>query len=243
MPYVRRRKFNYAKRYRKRNYGTRRIPGLAARPRMMPRALARKRYNQVSTKTFWFKANGTINVDNNAFKFIEYRTTALLPQLNPQGWAEATAMFDQYKVMGMTYRLFPANVGTESTGRDPTLGGTTPSNLIPLPINRGNHCLWLDQRFDGSVQQPTSIGDVINTASARLINPRRPYRISIWRPTGKPKWGSTRSLTTNPDDWTGVINHIVEGATPLPPATPQPQIPIYYYTLQWKVVFRGRQDD
>lgn len=233
----------YRRRYRKRapmrrNRRTKRVPGLATIPRMMPRALAHKRYNQVSTKVFWFKANGTVNVDNNAFKFIEYRTTSLLPTLNPQGWTEATSMFDQYKVLGMTYKLFPANVGTESTGVDQTGPFTSPQ-----PVNRGNHCLWLDQRFDGNVQSPTSISNVINTASARLINPRRPYKLSIWRPTGKPKWGSTRAIATNPDDWTGVINHIVEGSTVLPPANPQPTIPIYYYTLQWKVIFRGRQDD
>mgnify|MGYP000101533070 CR=1 FL=1 len=242
MPFTRyRRRYNYAPRKRMaygRSRTTRRVPGLATRPRMMSYALARKRYNQVSTKTFWFKTNGTINVDNQAFKFIEWRVNALLPTVNPQGWAEATAMFDQYKVLGMTYRLFPANVGTEPTGVDQT--GPFQS---PQPVNRGNHCLWIDQRFDGAVQQPTSISNVINTASARLINPRRPYKISIWRPTGKPKWGSTRAIATVPDDWTGVINHIIEGATTLPPGNPQPTIPIWYYTLQWKVVFRGRQDD
>lgn len=231
MPF--RRRFNYAPRYRRRRYNNfrKRGVGLATRPRMMSRAYKWKRYNQVDTRTAWFKINGTIGINANQSQYYEFRTS-FLPSSNPNGWSQYTTLYDQYKILGFVYKLFPSNVGTEATSQ---VG--QPS----IHFNRGDHCLWLDQRFDPNVVQPSQIGEVINTASARLINPRRPYKISIWRPRGKPQWGSTRDIINNGDAWTGSINHLINGATPqLPPLLPKP---CYFYTIQYKVIFRGRQDD
>lgn len=220
------------RRYRPRPYRrrTRRVPGLATRPRMMGRGRFHRRWNQVDTRVFWFKTNGTIDLNNNANQYYEFRTSAL-PTLAPQGWPQLLSMYDQYKILGYKYRLFPANVGTEATGN---AGAQT------LALDRGNHAVWIDQRFDPNVQQPSQISEVINTASCRLINARRPYSVSIWRPRGKPTWGSTRDLAVAPDPWRASINHLIEGGSLQPPGQ---QKVIYYYTIQWKVVFRGRQDD
>lgn len=227
---------------RRRNFARRRMPrrrrrynnasrAIATVPRMMSRSYRWKRMNQVDTRTAWFKVNGTIGINANTSQYYEFRTS-FLASTNPNGWAQYTTLYDQYKILGFTYRLFPSNVGTEATSQ---VG--QPS----IHFNRGDHCLWIDQRFDPNVVQPTQIGEVINTASARLINPRRPYKMSIWRPRGKPQWGSTRDILQNGDPWTGSINHLINGATPqLPPLLPKA---CYFYTLQFKVIFRGRQDD
>lgn len=206
--------------------------GLATNPQMMSKNLRLRRYNQTDTKTFWFKLNGTVAINNQPYQYFEWRNQTLYNG-NPNGWIELTRLYDQYKILGFTYKLFPSNVGTEPTAA----GGP---GLGTIHFNRGNHCLWLDQRFDPNVTQPTSISQVICTASARLINPRRPYELSIWRPKGKYIWGSTRDIINAGDNWTGSIQHFIEGATP---STAPSGKAVYYYTLQYKVIFRGRQDD
>lgn len=223
----------FVRRPNRRRNRRRRIPGLATRPRMMPRTLALKRSQQVDTRVFWFKQNATITNSPNAFQYYEFRTTKLAAEPPPSFTALRT-MYDQYKILGFKIRYFPANVGIEPHA-------TRPGQTGDLTLMRGNHCLWVDQRYDPNVQLPTSIGEVINTASARLINPRRPYAISIWRPKGKYVWGSCKDINSNPDPWNGTINHIVEDATiSVPPAGP---LTIYFYTIQWKVIFRGRCSD
>ena len=232
MPF-RRRRFNYRRRrpaYRRRKLQT----GLAVVPRLMSRSYRFKRMNQVDTRTAWFKYNGTIDLNDQPFQYYEFRTASLYAS-NPNGWQEFLRLYDQFKILGFTYKLFPANVGTEPFSNQ---GSAVPG--APFYLNRGNHCIWSDQRLDGTVQSPTTIAEVINTASARLINARRPYTRSIWRPKGKPLWGSTRNLIQQPDTWTGVINHLIEGGTQQAQGVLKP---IYYYTVTFKVCFRGRQDD
>lgn len=207
--------------------------GLAVKPKMMPRSYKWARENQVDTRTFWFKHNGIINLNDQPYQYYEFRTNFLYA-INPQGWSQMIQLYDQFKILGFRYKLFPASVGIEATG------GST-NIATPIWLNRGNHLLWKDQRFDPNVQLPTAISDVINTASARLINARQPYTMSIWRPKGKYIWGSTKDFTGNqPDPWTGSINHFIEGGNIQPVGDVKT---IYYYTLQFKVVFRGRQDD
>lgn len=235
MPFTRRRRFNFRRRpfFRRNNYRGGRY-GLATRPRMMPRALRFKRMNQVDTRVCYFKVNGVITANDQLNQYYEFRTSFLYAA-NPNGWAQYTLLYDQFKILGMTYRLYPSNVGTEPTAA----GAQGPASTIHF--NRGNHCIWNDQRWDPTVVQPTTIGQVINTASAKLINPRRPYTRSIWRPRGRYQWGATRAFTTtNPDPWTGSINHLINGAT----VQPQGQLKeLYFYVLTFKVIFRGRQDD
>lgn len=228
MAYTRRRRFNYR---RKRTYRGGKY-GLATRPRMFTRRQRFKRMNQVDTTMTYFKINGTINSNDQPYQYYEFRTSFLYAA-NPNGWAQYVQLYDQFKILGFTYKLFPANVGTEPTAQGG--GGGT------IHFNRGNHCIWNDQRFDPQVILPQQIGDVINTASAKLINPRRPYTRSLWRPKGKYIWGSTRNFTTNaPDPWTGSINHLINDATVQPVGGLKT---IYFYTITYKVVFRGRQDD
>lgn len=225
------RRGNYKKRGYYGNYGNTSTGGLAVRPKLMSRVTRWRRENSIDTKVFWFKMNGTINANDQPYQYYEFRTNFLAAG-NPQGWACITQMYDQYKIMGFTYKLFPANVGTEPTASGP--GAAT------IHFDRGNHIIWTDQRFDPNVVLPSSIADVINTGSARLINPRRPFTKSIWRPKGKYQWGSTRDLLTAGDAWTGSINHLINGATIQQPNQLRAS---FFYTLTFKVIVRGRQDD
>lgn len=229
---------NYRRRYRpRRRYAA---AQLATRPRLMTRTQAIKRYHQVSTRVFWFKTNRTFVLNSASYQF-DPLNVGRINAVQPKGWSEAIALYDQYKILGMTIKMYPANVGTEATGADQLASAP---NTIPIGINRGNHVMYIDQRQDSpGVSNPTSISQIINRGSARMINPRRPFTMSIWRPKGKPLWGSTKDILGAPDSWTGSINHFAEGGSIIPntPAGVPQTITVYYYTITWKVIFRGRQ--
>lgn len=224
MPY----KSTYRPRMRRRYAGRRRRPaGLATVPRMMPRSYAFKRYNQVATKVFWLKLNGTQQVDPQGSALAIFRTRGINQQPVPAGKNEIFTLYDQYKILAMRVRWFPANVGTEP--------GVPP---VSDPLLRGDQVIWSDQRVDSTQQVPQFIGEVINNASARMINPRRPYTRVLYRPKGVPAWGSCIDFTTSPDSWNGAIYHIVNNATPSPTNRP-----LFYYTLTYKVLVRGRRQN
>lgn len=223
MPYTRRtfrrrRRAPYTRRPR-RGYGA-----LATRPRMMPRSYAFKRHNQVATKVFWFKINGQLStppVVENAY--YAFRTTGLT--LNPPAQLQNVfGLYDQYKVLGISLRWFPVNVGTEP-------GQTFEQSIL----NRGDMIVWSDQRFEPNAVEPVNISEVINNASARMIDPRRRYTRSLYRPRGEPIWGSCQQPGNDPDPWDGAIQMLVNRATP--------SRPLWYYTMTYKVLVRGRRQN
>lgn len=227
MPYNRtyRRRFRYARRYRKR---TTHPSGFATRPRMMPKSLARKRFNQVSTKVFWFKDNGQIQNNIGGFYQRNFVTQDIISPI-PQGFASVTNLYDEYKVLAMKIKFFPANVGIEPDS----------SLFASAGLLRGDAIVWSDQRPDNNPPATiSSISDKINQASCRMLNPRRPYTRTIYRSTGNPDWAGTAVLSNTPDSWNGVISIFGQNTTPVnPPAAP---ITLWYWTRQYKVLCRGR---
>ena len=225
MPYKFRRgraKKMYRKKYPK-------IAGLATKPQLMSRTYAFKRKNQVSTKVFWFKINGQTDVDVAGNNLSIFRTRGFYqgPVL-PQGQTAIFELYDQFKVLGMRVRWFPADVGIE------------PGQVINQAVLfRGDQIVWSDQREDPAQQVPQTISEVINNASARMINPRRPYTRVIYRPTGTTTWGSCVNPNAQPDSWSGAIYQLINNATP----SATSGRPLWYYTLTWKVVVRGRRQN
>lgn len=229
MPFIRR---PFRRRFTRRPY-RRRIPGLATRPRMMSKALTVKRMNQVSTRVFWFKKNGVISPDaqGRIYSFWTARgfnnPPGTPPPDPPVGWPALRSLYDQYKVLAIKVRFFPANVGIEP---DSALFG--PSNAL----FRGDSIAWTDQRFDTGSQTPTLISQVINNASARMVASRRPFSRVIYRGSGYPEWAQTVGPNTT-DSWNGSVEFLINGATP----STATFIPVlWYYTVQYKVMVRGR---
>lgn len=227
MPNFTRRHRPYAR--RKRRYGRnppRKPAGIATRPRMMPRSLAVKRFNQVSTKVFWFKKNGLIQPDL-AGKIYSFWTTHQFDASPPTGWAQLRQLYDQYKVLAIKVRWFPANVGIEP---DSALFASN-------ALLRGNTAVWSDQRYDPLAAAPTTISDIINNASTRIINSRLPYSRVLYRATGNPEWAQTQGPNTV-DSWNGSIEMLTTDATPAPAGGTAPTL--WFYTVQYKIVVRGR---
>lgn len=222
MPF--RRRYN-ARRPRRR---PRRVPGLATRPRMMGTMVARKRFQQVHTRVFWFKRNGFINPDlaGNNYSFWNGREINV-PATTPVGWDALKTLYEQYKVLAIKVKLFPANVGVEP---DSALFASN-------ALLRGDVAVWNDQRFDTATPAPTNINEVINIASCRMINARRPYSRRIFRARGYPQWANTQGPSTV-DSWNGSIELLINNATPAPATGPAPTL--WYYTVQYKIAVRGR---
>ncbi len=218
-----------------RRRGGRNIAGLATRPRMMSRTLQTKRYHGVDTRVFYFKQFGVIDslLANATPQFRQFLTNGLMDTNNPPSTANVRGLYDMYKILGMKMRFFVANRGLASMNQTAIV---TRNQFV-----RGNHCLWVDQRHDPLQLTPTTIEEVISTASARLINPNRDYTISLWRPKGQFKWGSLRDILVNPDPWVGTINYLITDCTVTVPG--QASQIFYYYTIEYKVLVRGRTDD
>ena len=222
MPFTRTRR-RYRPRRPRRNFG------LATKPVMIPRTLAIKRHNQVSTKVFYFKDNGKVVADLGGHAIVGWSAQDIL---NVAQWTSITGLYDQYKVIGMTVKIFPANVGTE--GHETLFGQD-------FTLNRGDAIVWSDQRPGDTTQIPQFIEDSINNASCKMINPRRPYKRSIFRAKGFSEWGGLEA-TTQPDSWKGNVYLVQNNTTPAvvgPPSSYEPLL--WYWTRLFKVVVRGRR--
>lgn len=226
MPYTRKPR----RRFRRRN-----VAGLATRPRMMPRSLAIKRKYGVDTKVFWFKENGRINTVSTSYQYNHWRTTDIAVQGAPASFFALCKLFDQYKLLGMKVRVYPVNPQID----------VNPSGGAPQqPLKRGNVAIWQDQRFDPGVVYPVEISEIIGNNNTKIVNPRRQFSASLWRPKGKSIWGSTKNLAQPPtgsgDPWVAEINMLINDCTIMPA---QYALQMYFYTVQYKVIFRGRVDD
>ena len=219
MPYKRTYRRRPAIRRRKR------VAGLATLPRMMTSTNRIKRHNQVSTKVFWYKraateqSSGTAPTLTNTFSTYEPHgdiLTSAFPQHDL-----VKQLYDEFKVLAYKVRWFPANVGIEP---DATLFGAG-QGLI-----RGDQIVWSDQNSTPTI--PTSIATHINQASCKMINPRRPYSRTLYRPKGHPVWSTIVTPPTGQDIWTPSINHF---STSQSPAQTH-----WYVTVQIKVLYRGR---
>ncbi|AXQ66008.1 MAG: capsid protein [Circoviridae sp.] len=229
MPYTRRRP-----RANRRRRPFRRPPGLATRPRMVPRNLAMKRYQGVDTKVFYFKRNATGFSDADGKYYAGFSANDINVGSTPPLWPQFDLLkqiYDQYKVLAIKIRFFPANVGIE-----PDSALFTSNALL-----RGQTVVWNDQRTDSGTPVPNSISDVINNSSCKMITCRRYFTRSIYRAKGYPGWANIQTQASD-DPWNGSINVLTQDATP-DPGGGTPPITLWYFTVQYKVIFRGRRAD
>lgn len=201
---------------------------MGTKPQFMPRSLAFKRRNQVSTVTKYFKANGICQPDLDGRIKKVWRTGDLADD-PPNGFVYMKGLYDQYKCLAIQMKIFPANVGIEP---DTVLFGTN-------ALFRGNSIVWSDQREEALIQIPNDISEIISEGSAKMINSRRPYGRTLYRPRGHPGWGSTVEITAEPDKWLGDIFLLTIAATPYVPPAVAPTL--FYWTLSYKIVFRGQR--
>ena len=143
-------------------------------------------------------------------------------------------LYSQYKVLKVICKMFPANVGGESMQH--LVAG--PGQGFPL-LQRGDALTYTGKVSTSS----TSIVDLIQRASARLIQPRRFHKRWTDRPPGYPAWGELSNVGTittyDPWDDESGIHMIGENFTP----TQAPGQQNYFYVMTlWKVLFRSRQE-
>lgn len=226
----------YKKSLRKRRPRRKRIPGIATTSKFMPSRLKAQRFNQVSTKTFYFKTNGIIQPSTAGSYQQNWNTRDLAPTVFPPANFDALArLYEEYKVLAMNVRIFPANVGTESNWTQTAPAPGVPS--VPRTLDRGDCVIWNDQA--PPFKNPASVGDIINFASCKMINARRPFARKIFRAKGHPEWGRLAATGFVPDSWDGQISlaGFLATTAPSPPALPPT---LWYFTRSYKILVRGR---
>lgn len=204
---------------------------LATRPKMMTRTNRIKRSLGVDTRVFFFQDNGQFTwpefTDPPAYHQTQQWSSQRIDVVAPHGWRSLAAMYDEYKVLGFTLKMYAVNL----------------FNVPGVDRVRGNHITWLDQRVEDTMYQlPTEVGEVITNASSRMRNSRRVWTQSLWRPKGVPGWGQLRDITGHPDPWHGEIYLLAANCTMLAQGD-QTNQPMYYWTVETKVIFRGRRND
>lgn len=211
----------------------RRTAGLATRPKFVPRKLATKRWHGVDTKIFYFKRNATALADGDGVYYNSFRARELTD--NPADYPQFTllkSIYDQYKVLAIQVKFYPANVGIEP--HDTLL-------LTDYTLLRGQTVVWNDQRTDNTVV-PTQISQVINNASMHMCNSRRPFKRTIYRAKGFPEWGAIQPPATD-DSWGGSIQVLTTGATAASITPPVTAPLLWYFTVSYKVIFRSRRTE
>jgi len=224
--------------YRK-NRSRRRRPRRARQPygpplRGPPRMTRALRVHQNLTRDCrWFKFTQNIPTNVNGNFFNNWAPPDVTNCLDFTKWGQ---IWEEFKVLQFSVKLFPAAVGSESLQEA--------NNTQPVPGNqatfkRGNVITWVDQ---GSADPNfNTIEDIIIRPSAKLINPRRFHKRWCTRPRGNPDWGQLDSDGTIalPDQWNDSrIKLYGQGFTPS--TSPGTQV-WYYVMITFKVIFRGRQ--
>lgn len=228
MPYtVRiRRKFG---RFRRRFAARRRVGAPLGRA---PKWKRRMRVGQnLTCNVFWFKITGQINTlggPNTGIVFQRFlpNQITLNSQFDRYGW-----LYEQFKVLQMNVKFFPANVGAEQV-----------STIAALPNYIRGNILTYTEQAPIAANPPTNIGSVMSLPSARIHQPRSLIKRWINRPRGG------RYL-----DWT-LIDHVAAtGAPAFQTEAFDSQIriygnnwindttvPVYFYEQYFKVIFRSR---
>lgn len=232
MPF-RRRRFN---RFRRRG-GRRRFGGQVGPSLRRTRWTFKKRVAQnITREVRWFKYVGVVT-SNALGRLEENYSTGDVGQAKQ--FDSYTRIWEEYKVLQVSVKWFPANVGGESQQQPPG-GAPGPPPGAPL-LQRGDCVTWCDPNTP-SLYPTGGITDIMGKSSARLINPRRQHKRWINRPKGYPKWGliSPGGVVTTPDAWPGSISMYGDNFTPIQaPGTQQ----YFYAQVMFKVLFRSRQDE
>lgn len=200
-----------------------------------PRWRRGQRVGQNLTRNvFWFKLTGEIrplappNSGRIFQRFLPNQVT-----LNNQ-FDRYAYLYEQFKVLQMNVKFFPANVGAEQI-----------STVAILPnYQRGNVITYVEQAPIAIAPPPpgASLNAVMSLPSARIHQPRSLIKRWINRPRGG------RYL-----DWT-YIDHVVgTGAPAFQPEAWDSQIriignnwiaettqPVFFYEQYFKVIFRAR---
>ena len=235
----------YKKKYTKRPYKRKpRIYGTKAS--FMPKQLALKRYGQVSTRTFYFKASGSINSDNVGDTQYSWLTsTAPVIVGNPRRMPDIAdsyiiaECYSEYKVLAIKVRLFAANIGTE-VGQLPSTDPPPPIHPRQPGFDRGDTVCYLDQEIRPLEPEASQILNVMNLGSCRMIPSRiSKYTKVLYRKKGLPGWGCCdRTVPVAqrvPDPWYAGCFLLGNNARQSLGVRP-----LWFFTVTYKIIFRGR---
>lgn len=238
MPYhYRRRNFGARRRFR-RTGGFGRVGPSFRRPTWTRR---RRVAQNLTREVRWFKGVGFLRADNaGILRFTMSQNSAQSLLSDAVQFTKYATIWEEYKILKMMVKFYPARVGSESLTHDANPG---PGIDIQPLFYRGDAVTWVDPQGDSSAVN--AVIEVMGKPSAKIVNARRFHKRWLDRPkSGYPTWGK---LTQGggialPDPWDGMIRMFGDNFSPPGPAG-QPYTTIHYWTNTfYKVLFRSRQD-
>lgn len=227
MPYTRRHFGRFRRRYGGNRRRTHRVGAPLGR---MPRWGRRQRVAQGLTRNvFWFKRTGPIEVLPNGTMSQRFSANQASLTSSFQNYARS---YEQFKVLKVVLKLYPASVGSES--------------ISTAWFHRGNTVSYIDQPPIAAAP-PLSINEVMSLPSSRLFQPRSFHKRYMNRPRGglTNRWplidhDAQGNPVTQTESWESEIRLYGDnfGAGPGPQGQTIP--PYFFYEQYFKVLFRAR---
>lgn len=222
----------FARRYGRRNFGRtrrrhyrRRRVGTTRFPRR------RNRYNQnLSTSSMWFKTCGDITANPaNDTCYLRTNPNAVFPI---PSFVNVCRGYEQYKVVRVVVKFYPAFVGSETT------------TAAPNGYRRGNVVTYIDQPPLNGQPSPGTIATLMGWPSAKLHQTRATIKRWMNRPSGGRylDWAFITHPTAlglpvvAPDTWDSEIVLFGDDFS----TSPQSSKPYFFVEAMFKVVFRSR---
>ena len=190
-----------------------------------------KRIGQnLGKNVFWFKKCGDIKASGSdeIFMRITPNDTFPIPK-----FINTCRSFEQYKVLKVIVKFYPAYVGSESTTQTPTNNG----------FRRGNVITWIDQPPLGLQPMSGQIANLMGFPSSRLHQTRATIKRWMNRPSGgrTADWAyithptALGVPTVQPDPWNSEIRIFGDNFS----TTPQNNKAYFFVEYLFKVVFRS----
>lgn len=221
-----------------RRYGTKTGAPIGRRPRMT-RTL---RVQQNLTRDCrWFKLAGSIQVQTEPPAVPGTINQVFTPAdiTGVEDFLKWARCWEEYKLLSFSINLIPTAVGSESLFN--LSGGIPGAPTVTAQFRRGNMISYVDQG-EPTNPAPFSFPQLIVRPSAKLIQPRARHRRWVTRPKGNPDWGTfnVNGTINSPDEWQDTRIRLWGENFQVPSVLPN-TITYYYYTVSYKVLFRGRQ--
>lgn len=190
-----------------------------------------KRIGQnLGKNVFWFKKCSDIPADGSGNLFLRINANDTFPIPN---FVNMCRSFEQYKVLKVIAKFYPAFVGSETTTQTATNNG----------FRRGNVITWIDQPPLGLQPTGGQISTLMGFPSARLHQTRATIKRWMNRPSGGRfmDWAYITHPTAlgvpqiAPDAWNSEIRIFGDNFS----TTPQNNKPYFFVEYLFQVVFRS----
>ena len=191
-------------------------------------------HQNTGTSVQWFKSAGDIAAQTGGEIYFFVNPNSIFPI---PSFVNAARNWEQYKVLAVIVKYYPAYVGNEST--------TIPAPPAQSRFSRGNVITWIEQPPLQPQPSAGSISTLMGFPSAKLHQTRATIKRWMYRPSGGryADWAYITHPTAlgvpniTLDQWDSQIRIFGDNFGTQPPAALRPY---FFVETTFKVVFRAK---